>query len=94
MTRDEAYIAACDRVNKARPLHDHEVDRLIDALHSARQHREWTTGQVRRVRAALAQGMTHSEAGRLIGRSRYAVDYAVRTFPDMPRSPRGRRRAA
>lgn len=99
MTRDEAFIAACDRVNRTRALTDEEVDNLVEAIERQRDreiaHRfgnSWSTDEVKKLEKLLIAGMSFREAGRAIGRTRWAVSHAVRQLTSLPRRPTGRPR--
>lgn len=76
MTRDQAYIRACDEVNKTRPLTDAEVDRLCAIFD--RQNARKQLAAEREARAAR-QATNPVYARRMQGyRRRYRTDPAYR----------------
>lgn len=63
MTRDQAYIHACDEVNKARALTEAEVDQLCAAIERDRKYQaRLASFRARRIRTATAR--YHARKGR------------------------------
>lgn len=97
MTRDQVFIAHCDRINRTRPLTEAEVDRLVVAIERDRQRvrrgchgHAWTIDEVAEVEKAVRNGLSFEAAGELVGRSKAAVSYAIRQYSSLPRRPNGR----